>query len=119
MEPLANTVPKAATNAKSTGLQRAMIRELIIGQDPKAYASHCEVIVNMKDPGFDSIKVPVLLIAGDEDKSAPLEGVEYIHEHLGSEKKELKVMKGVGHWHAIEAGDEVGAAIRKFAEEIA
>ncbi|SMQ55131.1 unnamed protein product [Zymoseptoria tritici ST99CH_1A5] len=119
MEPLANTVPKAATNANSTGVQRAMIRELIIGQDPKSYASHCEVIVNVKDPGFGSIKVPVLLIAGDEDKSAPLKGVQYIHEHLGSEQKELKVLKGVGHWHCIESGDQVGSLIKDFAAKIA
>jgi pimeloyl-ACP methyl ester carboxylesterase len=118
MEPLANTIPKAATNANSTALQRALIRELIVGQDPKSYASHCEVIVNMKDPGFESIKVPVLLIAGDEDKSAPLEGVKYIHEHLGSESKELKVLKGVGHWHCIEAPEEVGAAIQEFAAKV-
>lgn len=64
MEPLANTVPKAATNSKSTTLQRAMIRELILGQDPKSYASHCNVIVNMKDPGLAQLQTPVLLLAG-------------------------------------------------------
>lgn len=52
---------------------------------------------------------------GDEDKSAPMEGVQYIHDHLGSKQKELRVMKGVGHWHCIEAGEEVGKAIAAFA----
>lgn len=64
MEPLANTVPQAATGANSSPLQRAMIRELILGQDPKSYASHCDVIVNMKDPGFARMQTPVLLLAG-------------------------------------------------------
>lgn len=119
MEPLANTIPQAATNARSTPLQRAMIRELLLGQDPTSYASHCDVIVNMKDPGFPSIKAPVLILAGDEDKSAPMEGCENIHQHLGSSQKELQVMHGVGHWHCIEAGDQVAQAIAKFAASIA
>lgn len=118
MEPMANAVPKAATNAKSTPVQRAMIRELIIGQDPKSYASHCDVILNMKDPGFSSIETPVVIIAGDEDQSAPMAGCEYIHEHLGSSQKELKVLKEVGHWHCIEAGDRVADEIRAFASKV-
>lgn len=64
MESLANTIPEAATGSKSTPLQRAMIRELLLSQDPVSYASHCDVIVNMKDPGFAEIRTPVLLLAG-------------------------------------------------------
>ncbi|EME40130.1 hypothetical protein DOTSEDRAFT_74834 [Dothistroma septosporum NZE10] len=118
MEPLANSVPQAATNARSTPLQKAFIRELIMNQDPKAYASHCEVIVNMKDPGFELIKAPSLILAGDEDKSAPMEGCQYIQSHLGSQQKELKVLKGVGHWHCIEAPEQVAKEIAAFASKI-
>lgn len=118
MEPMANTVPKAATNAKSTPVQRAMIRELILGQEPKSYASHCDVILNMKDPGFSSIKTPVVILAGDEDQSAPMAGCELIHQNLGSSQKELKVLKGVGHWHCIEAGDRVANEIKAFVSKL-
>lgn len=114
MEPLANSIPKAATNAKSTPLQQAIIRELLIGQDPKAYASHCKVIMEMKDPGFASVKAPTIILAGDEDKSAPMEGCELVLKQLGSDRKDLKVMKGVGHWHCVEAGEAVGSAIAEF-----
>ena len=118
MDPMANTVPKAATNANSTPLQRAMIRELIIGQDPKSYASHCRVILEMKEPSFASTRLPALILAGDEDKSAPLEGCQYILDHLGSEHKELKVMPNVGHWHCIEAPERVGKEIAAFAKHL-
>ena len=120
MEPLANSIPTAATNANSTALQRALIRELIIGQDSVSYASHCRVIMEMQEPagGFEAIKCPALVIAGDEDKSAPLEGCKYIHEHLGSSQKELKVLEGVGHWHCIEAGDRVTEAIASFCSSL-
>ncbi|CAK3967644.1 3-oxoadipate enol-lactonase 2 [Lecanosticta acicola] len=118
MEPLANTVPGAATNKKSTHLQKAMIRELIINQDPKAYASHCEVIINMKDPGFSSIQTPVLILAGDEDQSAPMEGCKAIFESIASEMKELRVLPGVGHWHCIEAPERVAKDIAYFASAL-
>lgn len=119
MEPLANTVPWVATSVKSTPLQRAMIRELILGQDPKSYASHCDAIVHLKDPGFSTMTTPVLILAGDEDKSAPLEGCKYILEHLGSAQKELKVLENVGHWHCIEADERLGAEIAGFASGLA
>lgn len=119
MEPLANTVPKGATGSKSTPLQRAMIRELILSQDPKSYAAHCDAILTAKDPGFASIKLPVLFLSGDEDQSTPMEGVKYIHDHIGSQNKEIKVYKGVGHWHCIEASEEVGRDIKAFASSLA
>ncbi|KXT15489.1 hypothetical protein AC579_3372 [Pseudocercospora musae] len=119
MEPLANTVPEAATGSKSTPLMRAMIRELILNQEPKSYASHCDAVVNMKDPGFEKVKTPVLLLAGKEDQSAPLQGVQYIHDRLGSAEKELKVYDGVGHWHCIEAPDLVGGDITAFVASLA
>jgi len=115
MEPLANAIPQAATNARSTTLQRAIIREMLLKQDPKSYAAHCETIVGMKDPGFANIKTPVLILAGDEDRSASMEGCQSIHDQLGSQQKELKVMKGVGHWHCIESPEEVGKHIAAFA----
>ncbi|EMD00067.1 hypothetical protein BAUCODRAFT_64026 [Baudoinia panamericana UAMH 10762] len=120
MEPLANTIPTSATNAKSTPLQRAIIRELILGQDPTSYASHCDVIMKMREPpgGFKTVKVPVLILAGEEDKSAPLEGCQYIHDRLGSTSKKLTVMSGVGHWHCIEAGEQVAREIAAFCSEL-
>jgi len=120
MEPLANSIPTAATGSRSTALQRALVRELIIGQDPKTYASHCEVIKNMEEPqgGFGAVKCPALILAGEEDKSAPLEGCQYIKQHLGSTKKELKVLNGVGHWHCVEAGEEVASEIAAFCDSL-
>ncbi|KAH9844978.1 Ndr family [Teratosphaeria destructans] len=120
MEPLANSIPTAATNARSTPLQRALIRELIINQDPNGYAAHCAAIQNIQEPsgGYSVVKTPALILAGDEDKSAPMEGCEYILQHLGSSKKELKTLQGVGHWHCIEAADRVAQEMDAFATSI-
>lgn len=61
---------------------------------------------------------PVLILAGEEDQSAPLAGCQYIHDHLGSKVKELKIYKKVGHWHCVEAGERVGQDIVAFASKV-
>ncbi|KAN0080530.1 hypothetical protein V8E54_003734 [Elaphomyces granulatus] len=43
--------------------------------------------------------VPFLLIASDEDESAPLDGCRYIFTTLSSSQKTLEVLHGVGHFH--------------------
>lgn len=68
----------------------------------------------MYEPDMRSIKCPVLILAGEEDMSAPMEGCQYLHDKTASQIKELKVMKGVGHWHCVEAGDQVAHEIARF-----
>jgi esterase/lipase len=113
---MANTIPFGAVGSRSTPLQRAFIRELILGQDPKGYAALCRAIATAKPADYAAVKAPFLLIAGDEDKSASMEGCQYIFHHISSEQKSLEVLKGVGHWHCIEAADEVGELIAKFGD---
>ncbi|KAJ5888231.1 Alpha/beta hydrolase fold-1 [Penicillium taxi] len=118
MEPMANSIPFAAVGSKSTALQKSFIRELILGQDPKGYAALCRAIANAQAPDYIAVHVPFLLIAGEEDKSASFEGCQYIYDHVSSVSKSLEVLKGVGHWHCIEAPDEVGGFIAKFINDI-
>jgi pimeloyl-ACP methyl ester carboxylesterase len=114
MEPIADTVPVAATSTQASALTRAFVRELILGSDPKAYASHCQAIVDAQEPDFAAVQAPVCILAGDEDKSAPLEGCKYILEHVGSSKKELKVLDACGHWHCVEHPDRVAKETESF-----
>jgi len=102
MEPLANSIPQMATGSKASPLARAFIRELLLAQDMWGYVSNCRVIAGAKPPKYGKIKVPVLIIAGEEDKSAPLEGCKKMFEQLGTERKRLELMEGVGHWHCVE-----------------
>ncbi|KAJ5676259.1 Alpha/beta hydrolase fold-1 [Penicillium macrosclerotiorum] len=118
MESMANTIPSAAVGSRSTPLQRAFIRELLLGQDPKGYAALCRAIASAQPADYAAVRAPFLLIAGEEDKSASIEGCQHIFQHVSSEKKSLEVLKGVGHWHCIEAADEVGQLIAQFAKGI-
>lgn len=114
MESLANSIPYQATGSAASHLARSFIRELVLGQNPKGYAALCQAIANAPVIDYSLIKVPFLLIAGEEDKSASMEGCQYIFDHLSSKNKRMEVLKEVGHWHCIEAPDSVGTAISEF-----
>ncbi|KAF2244638.1 3-oxoadipate enol-lactone hydrolase [Trematosphaeria pertusa] len=118
MEPMANTIPYAALGKKASPLAKGFIRELLLGQNPAGYCSNCRVIINAKPPNYSKIAVPVLILAGEEDKSAPLEGCQKMFDEIGTSEKRLEVMKGVGHWHCVEAFEDVGKQILSFYHEI-
>lgn len=117
MEAIANTVPSAAVGKNASPLAKAFIRELLLGQDLAGYISNCRVIANAKRPDYDKIEVPVLILTGEEDKSAPLEGCQKMFDEMKTEKK-FEIIKGVGHWHCVEAPAEVGKLILEFYHEI-
>jgi pimeloyl-ACP methyl ester carboxylesterase len=114
MQPMADSIPQAAVGKTASPLAKAFIRELLLGQDPAGYCSNCRVIVDAKPPNYSKISVPVLVLAGEEDKSAPLEGCKKMFEEMGTGEKRLEIMHGVGHWHCIEAFEEVGRLIKSF-----
>ncbi|KAJ4303657.1 hypothetical protein N0V90_002558 [Kalmusia sp. IMI 367209] len=118
MEPMANSIPNAAVGKKASWLTKSFIRELLLSQDPAGYCSNCRVIINAKPPNYGKIAVPILILAGDEDKSAPLEGCQRMFEEIGTGEKKLEVMKGIGHWHALEAFEGVGQQILSFYHDI-
>ncbi|KAL2002919.1 hypothetical protein VTN02DRAFT_5573 [Thermoascus thermophilus] len=118
MEPMADTIPNQATGSRATPLQKAFIRELIMGQNSMGYASLCRAIMAARPPNYAAIKAPFLIIAGDEDKSAPLDGCKHILENISSKDKRLEILPGVGHWQCIEASDHVGRLIADFAGTI-
>ncbi|KAL1954322.1 hypothetical protein VTO42DRAFT_1396 [Malbranchea cinnamomea] len=120
MEAMATTIPAGATGSNCAPLVRAFIRQLLIGQDPEGYVSLCRAIAEAPVPDYAKIKLPLLLLAGEEDKSAPLEGSKSIYNAYGTvpEKKDLQVLSGVGHWHVLEAPDEVGKRIARFLDSL-
>ncbi|RAH75245.1 alpha/beta fold hydrolase [Aspergillus aculeatinus CBS 121060] len=115
MEPMANTIPSGATGTRCSPLAKALIRELILGQNPKGYAALCQAIAKAPAIDYAAISAPFLLIAGEEDKSASLEGCQHIFDRVSSGSKKMEVLAQIGHWHCVEAPEEVGGLIREFA----
>jgi len=118
MDVVANTIPQAAVGSKANPVVTAMMREVILGQDPAGYMSNCRVIAGAKPPEYGKVQQPVLIIVGEEDKSAPLEAVEKMFSEIGAAVKKLAVLDGVGHWQCLEAPEEVCKHILKFYKQI-
>lgn len=114
MESMADVIPGAAMGRRATPLMRAFVRELLLAQDARGYVSHCRVIAGAEVPAYGEIRRPVLVLAGEEDKSAPLEGCKKMIGEVGTQERRLDVLEGVGHWHCIEAWEEVGERIVGF-----
>lgn len=111
---MANSIPYQATGSRATPLKRAFIRELILSQKPEGYAALCRAIASSKASDYAAITSPFLVIAGEEDKSATLEGCQHIYDAVKSRNKRMEVLAQVGHWHCIEANDEVGKLMCDF-----
>jgi pimeloyl-ACP methyl ester carboxylesterase len=112
MESMAAVIPDAAVGSKASPLAKAFIREVLMGQTTEGYAALCGAIATSTTGDLSKVKAKVLILAGEEDKSAPMEGSLKYKEEI--ENTELKVLKGVGHWHVVEAGEEVAECIREF-----
>ncbi|KFA70280.1 hypothetical protein S40285_08216 [Stachybotrys chlorohalonatus IBT 40285] len=117
IEVLADSIPTAATGSKASATQRAFIRALILSQSPQGYISLCRTIAQAMPSSYEQLRCPILIIAGGEDKTSPLPGCSTIFERWGcaEEEKKLAVLEGVGHWHCIEAADQVSTLVEKFA----
>lgn len=117
---MANSIPNGATGTSTTATQKGFIREMLMAQDPEGYMANCGAIERATPPAYADVQCPVLIVAGDQDKSAPLAGCEYILGEIGTHqsRKRLEVLEGVGHWHCVEAPDQVGPLIRTFIENL-
>lgn len=120
VDAMANTIPFAAVGEKASPVSKAFIREVLLGQDKWGYLSNCRVIANAQRPRYEAIDCPVLLLAGQQDKSAPLDTSRKMIDEIGTDeaRKWLEVLEGVGHWHCVEAPDVVGDSIREFLESL-
>lgn len=105
--------------AKSSLVERAFVRELLVGQDPKGYAANCAAIVSsfshkeQFEGYYGAITVPVLLISGTEEPSASLEGLSKVIPN-----SKTVALDGVGHWAQVEAYERVAAEIRQFVADL-
>lgn len=118
MEPLANSIPQNAVGSIANSVVKAMIRELLMAQNPKGYISNCRVIANAEPPTYAQIMTPVLVIAGEEDKTASLDSINRMFNEIGTEEKTLAVLPGIGHWHCLEAPEAVYKHILEFYHKI-
>ncbi|RGP64025.1 hypothetical protein FLONG3_9724 [Fusarium longipes] len=82
MEPMAKTIPFAATGSKATLTQKAFIRALLLSQKSDGYIALCEAIARAQLPAYASLDCPLLVLAGEEDKTSPVPDAQKITNEL-------------------------------------
>jgi 3-oxoadipate enol-lactonase len=90
----------------------AFVRELVMRQDPEGYARNCEALAAATDPGPVAPGLPLLLITGSDDKTAPPAVSQALADAHGSAT--IEIIDGIGHWTAVEAAREVTDHLLKF-----
>lgn len=109
---ISEAVPKMATAKETSVFSKAFIKTLILSQTSIGYSAACKVIVDATPPNYSAIKVPVLLIIGDQDYTAPYDGCgSVIEAALSSSSVTTRKLPHVGHWYCVESPDTIAAEI--------
>jgi 3-oxoadipate enol-lactonase len=106
------------TNATAEATRRdhpataALVRELVLRQDPEGYARSCEALAGATDPGPVSPDLPLLLLTGAGDGVGKPEISQALADAHGAAT--LDVLDDCGHWTALERPHEVTEHLLKF-----
>jgi len=113
---VSDAIPHAAVGSSCPPVVKAFIRELLMGQQAinvAGYAAACRAIASARAPEYSLITAPVYIIAGEEDKTAPVAGCLEIQRSMTNTNK-MDVLPGVGHWICIEASEIVSEKIDSY-----
>lgn len=115
LQEIADAIVKGATSAE-TKAQRpvaiALVRESVMRQSPEGYAQSCEALAGAQAAEVDRIKVPTLLVTGDEDGVGKPDAVKAMGERIAGAK--VVVLSGCGHWTTFEKPVEAKTELQSF-----
>ena len=90
----------------------AFVRESIMAQPAEGYARNCDALADAQAADLASIACPVLLLNGDQDKTAPPDVARAMATQL--KQGEAQVLAGCGHWATVERPKQVSYAMTVF-----
>jgi len=115
VQDIADAIVKGATSDE-TKAQRpvtlALVRESVMRQTPEGYAQSCEALASAQGAAVEQIKVPTLLVTGDQDGVGKPEAVKAMGERIAG--SHVVVISGCGHWTTFEKPQESTAALKSF-----
>lgn len=115
MTGIADTVMQASLSAQSRAGQpvtSALVRELLMAQDPECYARSCEALAEAQAADLGAIQCPVLLVTGDEDAIAPPQVARDMAARMP--KARVDVLSRCGHWTPLERAPECARLLGDF-----
>jgi 3-oxoadipate enol-lactonase len=116
MADLARAAPAELLGSRASA-DAARRTETLLAEVPEdAYrqAIACLVTFDRRE-ALKEITTPALLIAGEEDRNAPLRTMERMVTNLP--RAAIEVLRGVGHMAPLEAPESFAQAVRYFIEE--
>jgi 3-oxoadipate enol-lactonase len=115
LQEIADAVVKAATSKETKQDQPAvlaLVRESVMRQTPEGYAQSCEALAAAQPAAVDEIRVPTLLITGDQDGVAPPANVAALAERIRGSRQ--VVLEGCAHWHTFEKPQACAEELQRF-----
>ena len=115
MQEIADAIVKAATSAQTKALQPAvlaLVRESVMRQSPEGYAQSCEALAAAQAVAIADIRVPTLLVTGDQDGVAPPANVAVMADLVPGARH--VVFKGCGHWTTFEKPQDCVLELQRF-----
>ena len=90
----------------------AFVRESLMAQPAEGYARNCEALAEARAAEVSRVACPVLLLTGDQDRTAPPDVGRALASAIGS--AQFQVLAGCGHWATIERAKQVNYALTLF-----
>jgi 3-oxoadipate enol-lactonase len=103
MQEIAGAIVEGATSKETKAQQPAvlaLVRESVMRQPPEGYAQSCEALAEAQSAAIENIRVPTLLVTGDQDGVAPVVNVTTMSQRIHGSR--LAVFEGCGHWTTFE-----------------
>jgi 3-oxoadipate enol-lactonase len=115
VQDIADAIVKGATSDE-TKVRRpvsvALVRESVMRQSPEGYAQSCEALAGAQAAEVEQIKVPTLLVTGDQDSVGKPDAVKAMGDRIAGSK--VVVFSGCGHWTTFEKPQESAAELKSF-----
>lgn len=115
MQDIADAIVQGATSAETKAgnpAALAAIRELVMRQPPEGYARNCEALAGAQSAPIEQLRMPVLLVTGDQDGVAPPARVEEMAQRIAG--AEVAVLPGCGHWTTLEQPGRCIQELQRF-----
>lgn len=103
IQQIADAIIKGATSPQTKAQQPAvlaLVRESVMRQSSEGYAQSCEALAQAQGAAIEDIRVPTLLVTGDQDGVAPASNVKAMAERIPGSR--VAVLDGCGHWTPFE-----------------
>jgi pimeloyl-ACP methyl ester carboxylesterase len=115
MQEIADAIVQGATSAstrEALPVAAALVRESLMRQDAQGYARSCEALAAAQSAALEDIRVPVLLVTGDEDSVAPPSTAYEMARRLPNAR--VVVLNRCGHWTTFERPTECAHQLEEF-----